>query len=194
MLKQSSEEVERVWKELGGTPMTHSRRGFCSGSGGGRPWSWRLYYLLRVGQPAAAAPNQGDVVVTVVSAGSIHNKHSQTASPFHRESRKKLVIQEGKLAYRLTVTVTLLNSSTSYCITTDTSAVAITAALLDTRLPAQPVIREGVVYSGEESSDDKPLRMPIVPFFSWQQVFGWQERAIQHHNTIGSFIPIRKKL
>jgi len=122
---------------------------------------------LQVGQPAAAAPNQGDVVITVVSARSSSINIPKLQSFLQRIVEEnidleQLILQEGKLAYRLAMTVTILSES-STCITTDACVTAISAALLDTRLPAQPIIRDGVVYSSDDNSDGKALQMQIVP-------------------------------
>jgi len=130
---------------------------------------------LQVGQPAAAAPNQGDVVVTVLNAGGgQHQSSSSSINSARLQSflqriaeenvdLEQLVLQEGRLAYRLAVTVTILAES-SMCITTDASVAAVTAALLDTRLPVQPVIQDGVVYlNNQVDADTKPLQMPILP-------------------------------
>ena len=132
---------------------------------------------LQVGQPSAVAPKQGDVVVSVVSlCGSSTSSPSCSSTNVPRLQSflqriaeenvdlEQLVIQEGRLAYRLAVTVTLL-AEASRCITTDASVAAVTAALLDTRLPVQPVIQNGVVYfpSNLAECESRRLNMPILP-------------------------------
>lgn len=149
---------------------------------------------LLVGQPSAAAPKQGDVIVTVVVAapasGAISSSSGAPSSTSNIPQLQaflqrileenvdlaQLVITEGKLAYRLAVTISLLEDSGS---ATDACLAAAVAALLDTQLPVQPLVMEdGVVYSSPDhhhnntnsessssSSTDykKALRMPIVP-------------------------------
>lgn len=129
---------------------------------------------LQVGQPSAAAPNQGDVVVTVLSASGRQQSSSSATNIARLQSflqriaeenidLEQLVLQEGRLAYRLAVTVTILAES-SKCIATDASVAAVTAALLDTRLPVQPVIQDEVLYlNSQMRADTKPLQMPILP-------------------------------
>ena len=134
---------------------------------------------LQVGQPSAAAPKQGDVVVSVVSLCGSSTPSNSSYSSSNNVPRlqsflqriveenvdlEQLVIQEGRLAYRLAVTVTLL-AEASWCITTDASVAAVTAALLDTRLPVQPISQNGVVYfsNNPAEADSKHLNMPILP-------------------------------
>ena len=97
---------------------------------------------------------------------------------------EQLHIVEGKIAYRLVVTVTILFAESITSATLfDVCLVAAVAALLDTKLPTHPIINDGVLYSastlpsvGNDCDDDdtvhdttdtnidtKSLHMPIIP-------------------------------
>lgn len=152
---------------------------------------------LLVGQPSAAAPRQGDVVVTVTGAVASISRSTENCTNIsllqsflqrileENVDLGQLVIAEGKMAYRLAVTISLLEDAGSAA---DVCLAAAVAALLDTRLPVQPSVEDGVVYADAMSltEDTKPLRMPIVPCcltaagtrFSRQ---GTEDSVTQHH-------------
>ena len=73
---------------------------------------------------------------------------------------EQLVINEGKLAYRLAVTISLIENCGSV---TDACLASAVAALLDTQLPVQTFTEGGVVYTDKDSAVYKPLRMSVVP-------------------------------
>lgn len=119
---------------------------------------------LQVGQPAAAAPKQGDVVVTV--SGSTNQQQQQQLQSFLQRvleenvDLEQLVVVEGRVAYRLAVSVQVLDESGNVV---DACVAAATTALLDTQLPVNPeVTTDGIVHFAE-TDEYKALLMPIVP-------------------------------
>ena len=112
---------------------------------------------LQVGQPSIVAPIQGDVTVT------LSNNYNSTMGASHviqtiqsklqrildeNIDLEQLHIIEGKMAYRLVVTITILFVESLTSITLfDACLLAATAALLDTKLPTHPNIHDGVLYS-----------------------------------------------
>lgn len=131
---------------------------------------------LLAGQPATAAPNQGDLVVTVTNAGNSGIRNGNSTAALNLSSvqsflqriveenleLEQLILIEGKLAYRLAITVAILDDGGSLL---DVCLAAAMAALLDTRLPVQPIIENGVLYNnqGEPGVAYKPLLLTKVP-------------------------------
>jgi exosome complex RNA-binding protein Rrp42 (RNase PH superfamily) len=158
---------------------------------------------LQVGQPSIMTPKQGDIMVTLVqgstgsgssSSSSSSNNSMTNAHGIHTIQSKlqrvldenmdleQLHVIEGKIAYRLVVTITILFVESITGLTLfDACLVAAIAALLDTKLPTRPLIHDGVLYNssttslssstdtatGDSSSDptieQKPLHMPVLP-------------------------------
>jgi exosome complex RNA-binding protein Rrp42 (RNase PH superfamily) len=131
---------------------------------------------VQVGQPSVSAPKQGDVVVSVASCSSVvasNNQCLQSLQSFLQRileeslDLEQLIIMEGKAAYRLVVTISLIqdDSAASSVTLLDVCLAAAVAALLDTKLPVQPVVDEGLVYAYDSmyGVETKPLYMPIVP-------------------------------
>ena len=157
---------------------------------------------LQVGQPSIMTPKQGDIMVTLVQgstgstgSGSSSSNNSMTnAHGIHTIQSKlqrvldenmdleQLHVIEGKIAYRLVVTITILFVESITGLTLfDACLAAAIAALLDTKLPTRPLVHDGVLYNssttslssstdtvtGDSSSDatieQQPLHMPILP-------------------------------
>jgi exosome complex RNA-binding protein Rrp42 (RNase PH superfamily) len=148
------------------------------------------------------APKQGDIVVTVVNNTAMGTNNSTSHLIQTIQSKLQRVLEENmdleqlsiierKIAYRLVVTVTILFVESIASITLfDACLVAAIAALIDTRIPTQPIINDGVLYTTtttsmskigtgrnnaendisitdaaarETCSDTKSLHMPIIP-------------------------------
>ena len=150
---------------------------------------------LLAGQPSISAPKQGDIIVTLTHNNTSATGSSTSHSLLTMQSKlqrildenmdlEQLHIVEGKIAYRLVVTVTILFAESITSATLfDVCLVAAVAALLDTKLPTHPIINDGVLYSastlpsvGNDCDDDdtvhdttdtnidtKSLHMPIIP-------------------------------
>lgn len=114
---------------------------------------------LQVGQPAPVAPRQGDIMVGLEDGPASLQSFLQRIMDETLEL-EQLCISEGKLAYRLVATISVLNDGGSL---TSVSLVSLVAALCDTRLPLQPKIVDGVVHD-DATVDTRPLNLPVVPF------------------------------
>jgi exosome complex RNA-binding protein Rrp42 (RNase PH superfamily) len=137
---------------------------------------------VQVGQPSALAPNQGDVVVTVTNAGPSSSNNSRPGSSGTTVVQSfvqrileenldlvQLCLQEGQLAYRLRVTVSILqdqNGGGSGGSAMDACLAAAVAALLDTQLPnavMNPLDNESRSQNDTQQRQRRRLHMPIVP-------------------------------
>jgi exosome complex RNA-binding protein Rrp42 (RNase PH superfamily) len=152
---------------------------------------------VQVGQPSIVAPKQGDITVTLSNNnnGTIGTSASHATQTIQSKIQRildenidleQLHIIEGKIAYRLVVTITMLFVESMTSITLfDACLLAATAALLDTKLPTHPIISDGIVYSvptfhycdqtdntlaggtpgtiSNSNKKTKPLYMPIIP-------------------------------
>lgn len=130
----------------------------------------------QVGQPSVAAPKQGDVLVAVSSCTGVRSSNAHSILSLQSFLQRileenmdleQLLLVEGKAAYRLVINISLLHddSSTSSATLIDVCLAAAVSALLDTKLPAQPVINDGIVsaYESMRGVETKPINMPIVP-------------------------------
>jgi exosome complex RNA-binding protein Rrp42 (RNase PH superfamily) len=146
----------------------------------GPPCSYRTIVLAsvttQVGQPAMAAPKQGDVLVLVSSCNGVassNNHMLQSLQSFLQRTLEEnmdleqLLLDEGKMAYRLIINISVLqdHSSSLFMAPLDVCLAAAVSALLDTKLPSQPLIKDGIVYAYESmyGVETKPLNMPIIP-------------------------------
>lgn len=159
---------------------------------------------LQVGQPSIVAPKQGDITVTLNYNNNNNSIIGVSASHSIQVIQSKiqrildenidleqLHIIEGKLAYRLVVTITILFVEVITSITLfDACLLAASAALLNTKLHTHPIINDGILYSTPTSSsttldhgdhtdtpvasgtsgivsnankETKPLHMPVIP-------------------------------
>jgi len=111
-----------------------------------------------VGQPVSTL-DQGDIIVILDNRVSLQSYLQRLLE--ETLDLTQLSIVSGQAAFRLQVTVQILNSDGNL---RDACLLACVAALLDTKLPTNTIWESGKVHLKETSEDcRKRLKMPVIP-------------------------------